>query len=549
LFVEKCWSVYRIVKRFNALKVDGWEGWTDGGIKNLLRSASAVGVFIWNKTRREYDHEEEKWVKVKNPRKDWVVYHDPTLAIVPIGWFKEARKKLAATRRTSALTGRTMSRNERSATTLFSGTLFCASCNRELMLMRSAGKYKVMGCINGPAGKHGCQLTTTKSTRIIETCLLGYFQARLLTEDVVESLVSRANAFLAEEARKPLVSTAPLKASIREKERAIAKLFQRIEHQADKALAQAYEKRIADLQKGVNHLRDQLRAADAQNTPAPKPLDLAAVKALLPDLRAVLNQEIPAAAEAIRALTGQITVRQELIPGKTRGARWIATFSPDLLGWLRRAASDRDYPDSITLKYLCERNWITPEMVEVQLEHTPKYERLAQTIEEMVTRGAGVETVARALGVGWQTARESLEFARTGRRPVTKPSGKRGNRSGPPKFIAHAHEVVRLHDKEQLTFESIAKRLKISKGTVTRACDHVRPEAVRAAAESVPRPQRARFSRLGPSAYERVRDGLMAGSHPQDIAAEVGCGVSTVYRIRKEMRRDDEHRGIWGALI
>jgi DNA invertase Pin-like site-specific DNA recombinase len=36
LFVVKCWSVYKITRHFNALKVDGWGGWTEGGIKKLL---------------------------------------------------------------------------------------------------------------------------------------------------------------------------------------------------------------------------------------------------------------------------------------------------------------------------------------------------------------------------------------------------------------------------------------------------------------------------------------------------------------------------------
>ena len=114
LFVEKCWSVCRITKHFNALKVEGWEGWTDGGIRKLLWSPSAIGVFVWDKTRREYDHEEEKWVVLPNPRKEWVVFCDPKLAIVPIELWKAARKKLAAIRRKWPLTGRKMSRNQKS---------------------------------------------------------------------------------------------------------------------------------------------------------------------------------------------------------------------------------------------------------------------------------------------------------------------------------------------------------------------------------------------------------------------------------------------------
>jgi hypothetical protein len=69
-------------------------------------------VFIWNKTRREYDRLEEKWIVIKNPRKDWVVYYDPLLAIVPISTWTAARKKLSAMRRKNPLTGRKMSRNE-----------------------------------------------------------------------------------------------------------------------------------------------------------------------------------------------------------------------------------------------------------------------------------------------------------------------------------------------------------------------------------------------------------------------------------------------------
>jgi DNA invertase Pin-like site-specific DNA recombinase len=61
LYVEKCWSPYRITKHFNALKVDGWDGWTELTIKRLLWSPTAIGMFIWNKTRREYNYEEQKW--------------------------------------------------------------------------------------------------------------------------------------------------------------------------------------------------------------------------------------------------------------------------------------------------------------------------------------------------------------------------------------------------------------------------------------------------------------------------------------------------------
>jgi DNA invertase Pin-like site-specific DNA recombinase len=536
LFVGKCWSVYKITRHFNELKVDGWDGWTPSAIRGLLWSPDAVGVFIWNRRRREYDWEQERWVTVTNPRSQWVVYHDPALALVPIKLWAAARKKLAALRRQSPLTGRKPSRNQRSASTLFSGTLVCGDCDKELLLYRSAGKYKVMFCPNGRIGVQGCQLSTTKSTRIIETCLLRFLQDRLLSEEAVEKLVAKANEFLTQEAGKPRVDTAPLRARIREKEAAIRKLFQRIEGQEDEGLCRAYDKRIAELQKEVTELRGQLDAADTQNVPPPPPLDVVTVKALLADLRGLLGQEVPAAAEAIRALTGPIKIRQERVPGKKQGAKWIATFTPDLLGWLRQNAKGKDCPDSVTLEYLSARIWITPQTVEVAIDQTPKYEAISGKAAELAEKGASVNTIASFLGATWPTVAQALEFARTGRRPKTKPAGKRTRKGQPRWKQIDPAEVVRLRHESQLSFVEIGRRLGVSAATVARIYDRGNPQAVREAAERGQTPKRGRRSRLGPEVLERIRIGLQGGQSPEKIAADVGCGVSTVYRARRAMQ-------------
>jgi hypothetical protein len=35
---------------------------------------------------------------------------------------------------------------------------------------------------------------------------------------------------------------------------------------------------------------------------------------------------------------------------------------------------------------------------------------------------------------------------------------------------------------------------------------------------------------------ERIRVGLRGGQSPEKIAADIGCGVSTVYRVRRAMQ-------------
>ncbi len=132
MFVEQKLSAYEIVREFNRRKIDGWNGWTETAIKKLLWKADAIGVFIWNRTRREFDYEEEKWLVLPNPRKEWQVRYTPELAIVSIELWRAARRRLAAIRRACPLTGRKLTRNQASATTLFSGTLLCAVLRRRV---------------------------------------------------------------------------------------------------------------------------------------------------------------------------------------------------------------------------------------------------------------------------------------------------------------------------------------------------------------------------------------------------------------------------------
>jgi len=546
LFADKCWSVYRITQDFNARKVDGWDGWTEAGIKKLLWSPSAIGVFIWNKARREYDPLEEKWVVIQNPRKDWVVYYEPSLAIVPISLWNAARRKLSAIRRKSKLTGRKMSRNEKSATTLFSGTLICGYCGRELKLIRSADNYKVMGCYNGPHGIHGCKLSTSKSTRIIEERLLNFLKDKLLSDKEVEVLVNKANAYLAQEAAKPRQNTKPFKANVRAKEASIEKLFQRIEGCKDEALIEAYEKRISKQQKEVQALKLELRGLDSQNTRPPKPLTADAVKGLIVDLRGLLNQEIPAAAEAIRALTGPITIRQEKITGRKVGARWIATFSPTLVSWLRQRAKAKQCPDSVTLEFLSTRIWINPATVEIPIDHVPKYERIADEVRKLADKGNSLETISRLTGLSRDTVRDGVHFSRTGVRPSVKNcSRKRVRKKGapgpkePPKKVLIALQVARLRDKEKLPFSEIAERLHIDESTATRAYNLANPTAVNSAAQEGRKPDRGRC--VGDEKLkEQIRTLLKSGRRPAEIARSLECNAKLVYYQRQLMRLESQ---------
>jgi hypothetical protein len=360
LFLEKNKSPYRIAAIFNRLQIDGWEGWSDDSVTYELRNTANIGVFLWNQFRSEYNWDSKKWERIRNPAEMMAVYVNRDLALIPMDWWKRARRKLGQMKRNSPLTGKPLSRNQKSASTLFSGTLFCDYCHplEELKLTRSAGRYKQLGCRNGAGHKHGCKLRSSKSVRIVEECLLDFIRDAVFTEERVTHLVTLANSFLDEEAKRPQTDTRSLKTKAKRLRANIKRYFERSDGSDDPNLRDAYDKRIAATQKELNEVQSDIRDAELQNTVPPPPLDLDRVKDYLADLRTLLNQETAASAESLRALTGMIKIRQEQRANGKRGAKWVARFSPDLMKLLARIGREKNYPDSRTLEYLCARNWI-----------------------------------------------------------------------------------------------------------------------------------------------------------------------------------------------
>ena len=211
-------------------------------------------------------------------RSEWQVRYEPDLAIIPISMFRDTRRKLAAMRSASPLTGRKRSRNQVKATTLFSGTLFCAYCGAELKLNRSTEKYKQMGCLNGLKGAHECQLSTSKTTRVVEKCLLDYLRSTVLTDARLEALVQRANDRLMEESQKPVVDTKPWKAEVRKLEAKIKRLVLLLEDEENQELSVAQHGRIKDLQREVNVWTTKIRNAECATRKNVKPLTMTTAK-------------------------------------------------------------------------------------------------------------------------------------------------------------------------------------------------------------------------------------------------------------------------------
>ncbi len=519
LYVRENWSATKIAKHFNQHQIENWTGWSTRTICDILWHESAIGVFIWNKTHREFDHEEEKWVTKRNPRSEWKVFYSRELAIVPHELWRAARRKLARERRPSVQTGRPKSRNEKNPSTLFSGTLFCDCCEKELKLLRSAGAAKQLGSVGGNVGAHGCRLSGSRSTRVIEECLLGYLRDRLLTPEVVSKLVTKANAFLDEEAKKPIPQTDKLKKQIADRQRQIDRLVRRSAATDDDGVAAKYEAEIKRLTQEVKKYQAVVSAAQAAERRKIERLDLDTAVELLAGLRTVLDEDIAVAGPAIRELTGSIRVRQKPIEGTKGRARWIASFTPQVSALVQKVCPSES-------GQFAAASLSKADAVEVILEKMPKYKQLAMEFQRLRDDGVGPMEIAAKCEVGHHTLMDGLHFADTGQRRNSRPKSLR-NRT---RYKEIASEVVQLIDEDDMQIKDVARRLEVSESVVRRAYDYLRPDTPRVHMGSGKLCRRRKSKRLPKQVFETIRRLASTGTSPKQIAEEAGCSERTVQR-------------------
>lgn len=79
--------------------------------------------------------------------------------------------------------------------------------------------------------------------------------------------------------------------------------------------------------------------------------------------------------------------------------------------------------DSELKNFLSSRIWTIPKVVELPIDFVPHYERIAKSVTKMAKASASNPVIAHVLQVSPTTVAEALRFAKTGKRPATKPSG------------------------------------------------------------------------------------------------------------------------------
>jgi hypothetical protein len=115
-------------------------------------------------------------------------------------------------------------------------------------------------------------------------------------------------------------------------------------------------------------------------------------------------------------------------------------------------------------------------------------------IAAMAAAGSGIDLLSRALGVGAEVVRDASHLHSTGKRPPGRVDGRRRrnrNTGQPtvPKYQQIAAEVDRRR-KAGEGFDRLARKMKVSRGTVVRAYDFANRDEAAAAAREGRKPTR-----------------------------------------------------------
>jgi hypothetical protein len=217
---------------------------------------------------------------------------------------------------------------------------------------------------------------------------------------------------------------------------------------------------------------------------------------------------------------------------------------------LTHIASEKNYPDRITLEYLSSRIWIAPSEVDVQLHCPAKYEIQAPEMKRLVEQGASISTIASLYHTSSKDVLAILRFAETGEIPFKKTAAQKeakGRGAGSGKGIKKAERfkqvVANLRDSERKPWPTIREHIKeqfgetLSLPTVVRSYDLAHPELIKDAAERGEHPNRGHAQRLSSQARKTIRRLLLKRKYTQEqIAKKAGCSVRRVAWEARRMR-------------
>ncbi len=364
-YADLSWSLIRIVRMFNDNKVGGSINWSCAGVKQMLRRSTYRGVEYYEMTKQVCDPDSGAIKTTNKPKSDWKVREVPEARIVPDDLWERTQVRLDKSDEIFARKrkGKTPSRTE-----LFPKTLFrpiCGDCKNPMSLGRS-GKYAAYFCNHGRMGSDNCSFRSYKAAGIIDRAILDRISREYFTEEFIVKVVELANERLQSTPKSEAIDGISLDRAIRQREQKIRQLNALLDCTEDTSNLQSIFKKVAELEEKNAAEKALLAEAIKPKQVVPNAITTKEVSTLLDDLRALLNDDVGAAAPVLSALTGPVVVTHE---PKEEGGKpeWKAHFMLNAVPVFLFLARKRNCPTAGAWDLLNVGDWTIGEKVELWL--------------------------------------------------------------------------------------------------------------------------------------------------------------------------------------
>jgi transcription initiation factor TFIIIB Brf1 subunit/transcription initiation factor TFIIB len=194
----------------------------------------------------------------------------------------------------------------------------CGCCGDPMILGRSLGKYQSFFCFNANNGIRGCTNKGYKSAKIVDDAVLGAIMASLFTDDFITDLTAEVNGRLAWIARQPIPSTQKLEQEIKNEDRQLKRLTDRLD-KADVTHLEVVIAKAEEMGRQLAEKRNRLKELQrAGRRPRVKSVREADVVAALTHLQELLHGDVAVASQILKALVGDVVIEARTSEGKAK---------------------------------------------------------------------------------------------------------------------------------------------------------------------------------------------------------------------------------------
>ncbi len=400
-------SFTEIARKLNELELCGKTKWTDRGVVNLLTRRTYIGVEIWGSTKIVRDAESGSIRQVPQKNDKCFERMVPELRIVDTETFEKAQKiitEIREKRKNKKATGKTTPENCRTG---FHPKIMirpiCKHCN-EPLVMGNTSKNSALKCKNGSKQRSKCKLKGYKSTRLIEKNIINLIRDKVITHEVVESIVKEANKFLIEEAQKSKTDLRPLSQKLEQIRKKHKTLVENLKTKTD--CPQSLIDEVKYLEEEEKSIKAEIQRIQKLEAEPPKPIDINDVLPMLKDLGRLLSMKTGEASVTLGKILGPVYA-EESDKNSRRGKAWKLSFTIDASQLMLIIGSKSETPTADTWEYLHTRGWSFSGIGEMSVVASEAslnnyYRDIAHNL---VDSGHSISEVSRQLNITWVRAK------------------------------------------------------------------------------------------------------------------------------------------------